>query len=901
MNILITSEVLQAYSLCPRKAFLLVSGKELGTLHEYEQILIRKQLENQAKNLELLKRKQNDVYPYSVSNLENGFKFLINANLNTNHFQAYCSILTKVNKFIYEPTIFIGTHTINHTDKLRLLFAGYVLTKIQERPPEKGYIVNMKGKSRQLNLVQSHKVLTPLLEPLQEWLNESSLEEPPVILNKHCPLCQFREKCREIAIQEDNLSLLDRVTPKIVRQYEKKGIFTVKQLSYLFKPRKRKKRARKSLSITHDIKLQALAIRTEKIYLQEIPLLIRKETELYLDIEGLTDQKFYYLIGLLVRQGDKIGYYSFWADDLEDERNVWQNFLDFTAQYPDAPIYHYGNYEVRAIKTLDKRYKTDNQSLIDRLNNVNKQIYGKVYFPVYSNKLKEVAKFVGASWTEPDASGIKSLVWRYYWNNNQEIQYKSSLITYNQEDCYALKVLVDELERITFSADTLSDVDFAQTPKSNISEVGEKISSQFEMILRFANVQYDKKKISFRQGKVIKDHNRERPSPSRFIPKPDKIVQVSQVNTCLKCGYSPLRLTETTTTRNIIDLVLTRNGIKKIVTRYIGLQGYCVKCHRKYPPPKLAEFQRGQLYGRNFKAWVIYQRVALRLPYESIVEVIKEQFEHKMAVNRVSNFIGSLAKYYAETEKAINRKLLESPFVHVDETNFNIKGFNWYVWVFTNGEYVILKLTETRETSIVHQVLEKYEGVLISDFYTGYDSFPCRQQKCWVHLIRHLNKDLRENPFDMEYEVFILEVRNLIIPIMEAIQRYGLKKYHLQKFQKAVEKFYKKSIDNRQYKSELVSRYKQHFIKYRDSLFTFLEQDGISWHNNTAENAIRHVAIQRDISRSAFHEEPTRNYLVLLGIRQTCRYQNKSFFRFLFSEEIDLDKFESRKRCRNRE
>ncbi|MHC5762442.1 IS66 family transposase [Nostoc sp.] len=203
-------------------------------------------------------------------------------------------------------------------------------------------------------------------------------------------------------------------------------------------------------------------------------------------------------------------------------------------------------------------------------------------------------------------------------------------------------------------------------------------------------------------------------------------------------------------------------------------------------------------------------------------------------------------------------------------------------------------MTETRETNIVHQILEKYEGVLISDFYAGYDSIPCKQQKCWVHLIRNLNKDIRENPFDMEYEGFIREVRSLIIPIMEAVQKYGLKKFNLQKFEKEVDIFYRNSIENKQYKSELALKYQQHFQKYRASLFAFISQDGIPWHNNTAENAIRHVAIQRDISKASFHEEPTRNYLVLLGIRQTCRYQNKSFFRFLFSKETDIDKLKSR-------
>ena len=45
----------------------------------------------------------------------------------------------------------------------------------------------------------------------------------------------------------------------------------------------------------------------------------------------------------------------------------------------------------------------------------------------------------------------------------------------------------------------------------------------------------------------------------------------------------------------------------------------------------------------------------------------------------------------------------------------------------------------------------------------------------------------------------------------------------------------------------------------------------------------------------SFREAPTHDYLRLLGIKQTCRFQNKSFFRFLLSREIDIDQFEEGK------
>jgi hypothetical protein len=130
---------------------------------------------------------------------------------------------------------------------------------------------------------------------------------------------------------------------------------------------------------------------------------------------------------------------------------------------------------------------------------------------------------------------------------------------------------------------------------------------------------------------------------------------------------------------------------------------------------------------------------------------------------------------------------------------------------------------------------------------------------------------------------------------MECVQKYGLKKRNLNKFKKQVNKFYLSAIIDKQYKSELTIKYQKRFIRYRESLFVFLEHNEISWHNNPAENAIRHLAIQRDIS-PCFSESVIHDYLRLLGINQTCRFHDKSFFKFLLSGEIDIRQFQRTKR-----
>ena len=243
-------------------------------------------------------------------------------------------------------------------------------------------------------------------------------------------------------------------------------------------------------------------------------------------------------------------------------------------------------------------------------------------------------------------------------------------------------------------------------------------------------------------------------------------------------------------------------------------------------------------------------------------------------------------------------RILQSPAIHVDETKLSILGSHHYVWVLTDSKHVIFRLTESRETGFLNGLLADYRGVLVSDFYGGYDALPCLQQKCLVHLIRDLNDDLWKNPFNVELETFVACVRDLLLPILSDAQRFGLKTFHLRKHSHRVDAFYKSAIDDHSSSQELVIKYQKRFERYRESLFTFLERDGISWNNNAAERALRHLAVQRKIS-GAFSSKGAQDYIRMLGVAQSCRFQEKSFLGFLRSGLLDVDEYkETRNRCR---
>ena len=178
-------------------------------------------------------------------------------------------------------------------------------------------------------------------------------------MGKQCQTCEFRDHCCAEAEKADSLYLLDKMTPKVAAKYQKKGIFTLTQLSYVYRPRRRPKKSLGKLLTPFNVELQALAIREKKIYLHERPTLVQQPVELFLDIEGIPDQDFNYLLGVMVKKGDKTTMHSFWADGHDEESRIFSDCLALTAKYPDAPIYHYGHYERRAIERAAERHELD--------------------------------------------------------------------------------------------------------------------------------------------------------------------------------------------------------------------------------------------------------------------------------------------------------------------------------------------------------------------------------------------------------------------------------------------------------------------------------------------------------------------------------------------------------------
>jgi predicted RecB family nuclease len=74
--------------------------------------------------------------------------------------------------------------------------------------------------------------------------------------------------------------------------------------------------------------LQALAIRDKKTYVLGSLQLPDAPARVYLDLEGKSEESLVYLIGVIVTTGGSEVRYSFWADDREQETEIFEQFLE---------------------------------------------------------------------------------------------------------------------------------------------------------------------------------------------------------------------------------------------------------------------------------------------------------------------------------------------------------------------------------------------------------------------------------------------------------------------------------------------------------------------------------------------------------------------------------------------
>jgi hypothetical protein len=533
--------------------------------------------------------------------------------------------------------------------------------------------------------------------------------------------------------------------------------------------------------------------------------------------------------------------------------------------------------------------------------NVVSIIHAGIYFPTYSNGLKDVGAYLGCTWSEGDASGARSMAWRRAWESAGEDAIKRKLITYNAEDCAALRRVTECIAEIVegMGKGTSQPDEAGGPPKVARAEDipasttrrefgrGHFLFPELEYVNRCAYFDYQRDKVFLRTSEAIRRvHARKVRRRTRKLRVNRRIVIRS-----LRCpfcqGRNLRRHPDKMHIKLAYDLLITEGGIKRQVIECAAALHRCLDCGRSFLPRR---YKRRDKHFHALKSWAMYQHIAHWVSFQRIEEMIREFFGLRVSYLEIHMFKSLLARRYRPTVRRMLAKLIAGAVIHADETHVNLQKGKGYVWVLANMEEVVYLYKPSREGDFLRDLLKGFTGVLVTDFFSAYESLPCEQQKCLVHLIRDMNHDLLNNPFDEEFRSFVCEFGKLLRTIVATIDRYGLKKRHLHKHEDDVERFFR-TLCGRQFQSDLARTYLQRLTKNREKLFTFLRHDSVPWNNNNAEHAFKHYAHYRETTDGQMTESGISDYLVLLSVYQTCKYKGVSFLKFLLSGEMDVDKF----------
>jgi predicted RecB family nuclease len=909
----ITRDVIENYLDCRYKAYLKLAGHEGFTRDDPRQILdvdSRLPLTSVGNARPVhIKDQAAKFVDLTPSFLSKGASRILDGVFQTDLISLHVEGLQRaagsstIGNFHYLPFVFQSDAVAPKSQKVLLDVYAFILSHLQGRVPDTGIILKGEGKSKAVRLSPGHKSGERILNTLKEL--QQADQPPALMLNKHCQICEFQSRCHAQAVEEGNLSLLGGMSEAEMARLRGKGIFTINQLSYTFRPRRVKKRA-KTPAHPHYFALQARALREARVFVHGNPKLNAKDVRIYMDLEGTPTKQSYYLIGLLVAQDGSVHQKSFWSDRDDGESEIFMEMLDYIKPFQDYSVLHYGAYEVRALRRIQRKLPSDYANhlgdVLKRTINVLSVIGPHIYFPVFSNSLKEIAGFLGHKWSSANATGVQALLWRRRWDETQNEQIRDELVRYNMEDCIGLKVVSDFIELISLHDSAAPNASLPYFHTDHFEKEGGQrgifqkqnfVLEEFDFINRCSYFDYQRDRMSARHVRRLSQDALQTEKSTRKTYKNNKVSEifVSRCPICRSRKLSSMRSLK----RQIIDLKFSGAAVRRWVVLYISQKYRCQKCKKEFTPDGFPTTRTK--FGKGLLSWCMYQMIVGGQNMLRIRGGLARMFGIELEVPSIYNFKQSISLHYAHLYDEMSRTIMNSPVLYIDETTANLRSETGYVWCITDGRSVLYFYRDSREGSFLEEMFKDFRGVLVSDFYTAYDSLKCQQQRCLVHLMRDFNEEMQKHPFDNELKLVGVKFSEVLRDSVATIDQYGFKARHLTKHKRAANDFCRWA-SNCEFGSPSAERLRSRIAKYQDQLFTFLGQDGVSWNNTIAEHFIKPFARYRQTANGKFTARSIRDYLVILSIAETCKGRGEDFLEFLLRDNERSFRFAGRASAR---
>jgi predicted RecB family nuclease len=188
--------------------------------------------------------------------------------------------------------------------------------------------------------------------------------------------------------------------------------------------------------------------------------------ELFFDIETDPLRELCYLHGFVIRAGGDVASERFegiFARDTSEaaEREAFAAAMAVFRRHADALVVHYSKYERTEYRRLATKYpQVATAPEVDALFSAPRalDLYLDVVkpgseWPTHDFSIKSLARHCGFSWRDADPSGASSIEWFDRWARTGDPRFRQRLLAYNEDDCRAMRVVMDRLKTLQVRPD----------------------------------------------------------------------------------------------------------------------------------------------------------------------------------------------------------------------------------------------------------------------------------------------------------------------------------------------------------------------------------------------------------------------------------------------------------------
>jgi hypothetical protein len=374
-----------------------------------------------------------------------------------------------------------------------------------------------------------------------------------------------------------------------------------------------------------------------------------------------------------------------------------------------------------------------------------------------------------------------------------------------------------------------------------------------------------------------------KPRSHGFARKLDQVTERIEhaLEECPRCqvGLTGRRVLKT---RRIIELP----PAQAQVIEHRLIQRTCPQCQKRWAPEvDFAALAVGkQRFGISVQAEVALLREQCRLPFRVIQDYLKQRFGLRVSVGQLVALVRGLAERGKAVVERLKEQIRGSPVVNGDETTWRENGQNGYVWSFSTAGLRYFIYRKSRAASVVTEVLgEAFEGVVVSDFYGGYNAHLGLHQRCWVHLLRDIHELKEKHAKDQGLRKWAAAVK----AIYERAKGYRGPSANLAPGEQQAER----GRRQREFEQELLKVCRPHLRKQRvqsrlcerierflPELFMFVADPRVPSDNNAAERSVREVVVSRKISGGTRSASGSETKSILASLFGTWRLQGLDFY-----------------------